>query len=430
MKKIISILLITAVLCGLSVYAAENIAITNCVQNIENKTIDVTLSVPEGASRLTLILTRRPVNNFSVMNNAAGSIISFMQYDYVPQMPVSIGYLPNEPETTNTVYVYANCGDAYMASSSVTLKSQNDYIVDTFKNATAWNSYPGLVSTYNQAFGMFDLAAEQAAALATFSDTETADVYKAMYLAKNNFSLVSDVEAAYTSAINSVLAAKQQGTQNPGSGGGGGGGGGGGMLIPKPSEEQPTDAKPVVKPGQSAVFSDLNDEPWAKEAIEYLYKNGIVNGVEENKFAPSRILKREEFITMLIRGTKLEILSEGIDFADVPADSYFAQYVKIAVSRGIVKGIDESSFGAGLDLKRQDLAVMLYRAFFDGVQPEGDAQPLDMEEIADYAQTAVKVLMEKGIVNGMGDGRFAPNDNSNRAQAAQLIYNLKLKGII
>ena len=431
MKRIVSILLATVILCSMAVYAdaGTNVAITKCEQNIANESLDVTVSVPQSAMQLTLIVSRRPLSDFANINDARGSIISFMQYDAIPSMPIQIGYLPQEPQNTSTVYVYANCGDEYIASTSVLFKNQSDYIIESFKNATSWNPYPQLVSSYNKNFGMFTLSGVQSAAVSKFSDIEVSNVYKAMYLAKDRFLSVADIETAYSSAVDAVIAARKEQSNNSGFGGGGGGGGGA-LFIPTPSENQEPDKKPEVKPAENTIFSDLGKEAWAKDAIEYLYKNGIVNGVEENKFAPSRVLKREEFITMLIRATKLEALSDGVEFKDVPKDSYFAEYVKVAVSRGIVNGVDENNFGAGLDLKRQDLAVMIYRAFFNGIVPESDMEPKDIDAVSDYAKTAVRVLMEKGIVNGMGDGRFAPDDNSNRAQAAQLIYNLILKGII
>ena len=432
MKRIVSILLAIVILCSMAVYAdaVTNVAITNCEQNIANESLDITVSVPQSALQLTLIVSRRPLSDFANIGDARGSIISFMQYDAIPSMPIQIGYLTQEPQNTSTVYVYANCGDEYIASISVPLKNQNNFIIESFKNAASWNLYPQLVSNYNKNFGMFTLSSAQLAAVSKFSDIETSNVYKAMYLAKDRFMSVADIEAAYFSAVDTVIAARKEQSNNSGFGGGGGGGGGGGLLIPTPSENLQPDIKPEVKPTENTIFSDLDKEAWAKDAIEYLYKNGIVNGVEENKFAPSRVLKREEFITMLIRGAKLEALNDGVEFKDVPKDSYFAEYVKVAVSRGIVNGIDGNNFGAGLDLKRQDLAVMIYRAFFNGVVPESDLEPKDIDAVSDYAKTAVRVLMEKGIVNGMGDGRFAPDDNSNRAQAAQLIYNLILKGII
>ena len=47
----------------------------------------------------------------------------------------------------------------------------------------------------------------------------------------------------------------------------------------------------------------------------------------------------------------------------------------------------------------------------------------DEDSISLYARDAVNVLAELGIINGVGDNTFAPKQDSNRAMAAQMIYN-------
>ena len=46
----------------------------------------------------------------------------------------------------------------------------------------------------------------------------------------------------------------------------------------------------------------------------------------------------------------------------------------------------------------------------------------DFEEVSDYAKEAVSMLAGEGIINGMGDGSFAPKKETTRAQAAKLMY--------
>ncbi|MNY75694.1 Endo-1,4-beta-xylanase A precursor [compost metagenome] len=48
----------------------------------------------------------------------------------------------------------------------------------------------------------------------------------------------------------------------------------------------------------------------------------------------------------------------------------------------------------------------------------------DGEDISDYAAEAVSTMAKAGILEGMGNGVFAPNAVSSRAQAAVIIYRL------
>ena len=94
-------------------------------------------------------------------------------------------------------------------------------------------------------------------------------------------------------------------------------------------------------------------------------------------------------------------------------------------SNGVIKGIDENNFGAGINITRQDMAVIILRA----AQAKGiDLTPVreyagfdDEADIADYAKEAVKTLYEAGIINGRGNS-FEPNENASRAESVYIIF--------
>ena len=48
----------------------------------------------------------------------------------------------------------------------------------------------------------------------------------------------------------------------------------------------------------------------------------------------------------------------------------------------------------------------------------------DYNNISDYAQDSVTKLQTAGIINGMGDGTFAPKGEVTRAMAAKVIYEI------
>ena len=82
-------------------------------------------------------------------------------------------------------------------------------------------------------------------------------------------------------------------------------------------------------------------------------------------------------------------------------------------------------------MSRQDMAVVIFRTAEKlGLELSGEAQAFDdNDDIADYAKNAVASLTASGIINGMGDGIFAPKSTVTRAQAAKVIYGLmKLVG--
>ena len=48
----------------------------------------------------------------------------------------------------------------------------------------------------------------------------------------------------------------------------------------------------------------------------------------------------------------------------------------------------------------------------------------DADTIKAYAVPSVNAMYAAGVINGMEDGRFAPEEFATRAQAAKMIYSL------
>jgi hypothetical protein len=206
------------------------------------------------------------------------------------------------------------------------------------------------------------------------------------------------------------------------------GGGGGSLSIPLPVPAIP---KAEDMP-ETPAFSDLDNAEWAKEAIEALYKAGVVSGKGGGIFDPMADVTREEFVKMLIGALAIPLDGEASGFSDIGEGAWYAPYVSKAVQSGLVKGISSDAFGVGLPITRQDMAVIVSRAcdiFSITGAFGGQARFTDADDIADYAAEAVASVQASGIMTGMGDGRFAPLEAVNRAQTAKALYEIiKLKG--
>lgn len=210
-----------------------------------------------------------------------------------------------------------------------------------------------------------------------------------------------------------------------GSGSGSGGGKGSSVSLPIGYGE-----KEIEKETAGLLFSDMTDEHWAAEAVAYLKSKNIINGKNENIFAPDESVKREEFAKILCKALELKILKvEEIEpiFKDVDNNSWYAPYIYTLYNEGIVKGVSDDTFGVGMNIKRQDLCVMAKRAFFEETDADNTVEFADYEGISDYAKNAVNLLFEKRIVNGYSDGTFRPNNYCARAEAAKIVYSI-LKG--
>lgn len=226
----------------------------------------------------------------------------------------------------------------------------------------------------------------------------------------------------FVSDINKAIS--QAGSSSPtggsGSGSGSGGGGnrgnsGGSVTVPfTPSESTDT----------SDGFADMAGYEWAADAVKALSEKNIINGIEENKFAPGENVTREQFVKMLALAFNLDITDGAkVEFTDCSPHDWSYPYIAAAYGRGLVMGTGDG-FGKSSNITRQDAAVMTYRFMGSPSNTENGADFTDSGEISDYAAEAVSAMAAAGLINGVGDGRFEPKNNMTRAQAAQLLYNV------
>lgn len=122
-------------------------------------------------------------------------------------------------------------------------------------------------------------------------------------------------------------------------------------------------------------FSDLGQFGWAKEPIEVLVSKGIINGTSEKTFGPGKRITRADFISLLIRtlGIEKDISS---NFSDIKATDYFYNEVGIAKELGITNGLSDGRFGPRQEISRQEMMVLTARA----LQAAGYSLPAAAEE--------------------------------------------------
>ena len=242
---------------------------------------------------------------------------------------------------------------------------------------------------------------------------------------KNTYSVDSNIAGVSFDSIEKleeritdILEGKSSGGGNSGGSGGSGSFGGGGTTHISATMTEP------LSKGEG--FVDLDSVLWAKEAILELGKEGIVSGDGQGSFRPLDSITREEFVKLLTLAFDENVNGVGASFVDVDVNAWYYPYVASGYSKGLIKGITMDNFGIGEKITRQDMIVLIYRYLIhSGVNMEkGDVLTFDDKaQIGEYALDAVYALSSNGIIKGMEDGTFRPYANSNRAEAAQIIFN-------
>lgn len=176
----------------------------------------------------------------------------------------------------------------------------------------------------------------------------------------------------------------------------------------------------------NGAFSDIADVEWAKDGIEALSEKNVLSGTGDGRFEPNAPVKREELAKMIVAAFDFSGKENAKSFSDVSDSEWYAEYIAVSNSNGIVNGMDEYSFGTGNNITREELAAMLYRAAllkqkaFEGKKTDF----ADMSDVAEYAVEAVASLSGAGIISGMENNTFMPREQATRAQAAKLIWEI------
>ena len=108
------------------------------------------------------------------------------------------------------------------------------------------------------------------------------------------------------------------------------------------------------------AFTDLNKH-WAVKEIKYVYAKGIMKGTSETTFEPRETLSRAMLVTMLYRLEKEPKADSKNIFTDVKKGMWYTDAICWAASNGIVNGYGEGIFAPNDSITREQMATILYR---------------------------------------------------------------------
>lgn len=109
-------------------------------------------------------------------------------------------------------------------------------------------------------------------------------------------------------------------------------------------------------------------------------------------------------------------------FSDVTENDWFYSDVMYICTKGIMNGVSESSFAPNDKVTRAMFITLLYRC---SKETSGKSIPFTDVEKGSWYEKATIWGFEKGIVNGTGNGKFSPDSILTREQLAVMLYNFK-----
>ncbi|MGI6361236.1 MAG: InlB B-repeat-containing protein [Bacillota bacterium] len=179
-------------------------------------------------------------------------------------------------------------------------------------------------------------------------------------------------------------------------------------------------------------YTDVRTDHWAYEAVEFVSDRGYFNGMTPTLFMPKEPMNRAMFVTVLGRIDKVDTnYYTTSSFTDVEINKYFSPYVQWAAEEEIVKGYGKGLFGPFDNIKREQMAQIMYNyAIYGGYPINLDNADWinnyrDADQISSYAKDAMTWAVSNGLMHGVNKNNptLAPQGIATRAEVAQIIKN-------
>ena len=154
----------------------------------------------------------------------------------------------------------------------------------------------------------------------------------------------------------------------------------------------------------SKNFIDTQDH-WAKDAIDFVSARGLVNGMTATIYAPNNSTTRAQLWTILARQNDADLTG---------GNTWYEKAQLWSKDKGISDGTQPDAA-----ISRAQMVTMLWRTMGQPAAASG-ASFADVPADSYYAQ-AVAWAVENGITTGVGNGHFDPTGTCTRAQIAAFL---------
>lgn len=367
--------------------------ITDNELDVENKT--VAIEVFEKAVAISAIKSRNITNFFDetdMLVNSESKLYEVAKNSYATK---AVG-----------TYVISKMFDkTYYSIEEFDLALEENFVLGVVKYADGWGEVREVLNLYKTEIGISSVSKEQA-----------------LKVMKKEYRSYTDLKNALGS----------ESSDGGGGGGGGSSGGGGGNSSTKENDglkysSEYTDNITVAEKINKNIFNDIDSVSWAIEPIVELAQMGVVSGKEEGLFCPYDVITREEFVKIIMLTFFKDSEVADVSFTDVDNSAWYAEYVKAACGKGIINGIGYNLFGTGMNITREDMAVIAYRTAVAAGKLAAEPALTDFKFnddalIADYSKNAVYALYNADVINGVTLETFAPKQALTRAEAAKIVY--------
>lgn len=179
-------------------------------------------------------------------------------------------------------------------------------------------------------------------------------------------------------------------------------------------------------------FEDIS-EHWAKEAIEAMYKKGIVKGVDEKHFVPDALITRAELFQMIVNLAGYDKAEYNGAFSDVNGDDWYAPAVQALSNNSMIPGamVTDGKILPNQEITREEavyfatnlcyVVKMTKVPWYNWGELTSSSTYPDGDQISEWIRPMFDIAVSKKFIVGSNDGNLYPKSTITRAEATALL---------
>lgn len=163
---------------------------------------------------------------------------------------------------------------------------------------------------------------------------------------------------------------------------------------------------------------------WAREALAFAVRNGILAGKNGTDLCPGDSATRAEMATMMVRILGTSQQADLSVYSDCLSGKWYYAPMAAAVHMGLFKGTSATTLSPNSAITREQAFTVLARAF--GMTDESSdllSRFSDWGDVSSYAVGPTAALVKAGYVAGSG-GKLCPKNKISRQELAQVLYDI------
>lgn len=175
-------------------------------------------------------------------------------------------------------------------------------------------------------------------------------------------------------------------------------------------------------------FRDVKAADWFYSDVAYVNSVGLMIGTSSDEFSPMATATRAQIVTTLWRLEGQPVAKTNHSFTDVENGMWYTDAIAWAAENKIVDGYGDGIFAPGDAITREQIVAILHRyADYKGIAEEVSAENPSAYEYSEWAKENVAWAHENGIFAGIGMDITDLSEDATRAEIAAYLARFCLQ---